>query len=175
MARPPLPVGTYGKIRHQRVPKEGPLLGYRARTQVRDSDGRTRPVERTGRTKATAENRLKEAIRDRIAIDAVSDEITGASKVERLAEKWFAAGGSSTKPWAATTEEQYRRQLDRFILPKLGGLEIRSLTTGRCDNFLAAITKAHGASSAKMTRSVLSAWPALRAGTTPWRTTRFGT
>jgi hypothetical protein len=129
MARPALPVGTYGKIRLQRVPREGPLHGYRARTQVRDSDGRTRPVERSGRTKAAAENRLKEAIRDRIAVDAVSDEITGASKVDRLAEKWFTNGGSGT-PWAATTTEQYRRVLDRNILPRLGALEIRSLTTG---------------------------------------------
>src|SRR5690242_4366243 len=127
MVRPPLPVGTYGKIRLQRVPQEGPLLTYRARTQVRDSDGRVRPVERSGRTKAVAETRLKEAIRDRIAVDAVSDEINGASKVERLAEKWFANGGPSGRPWAATTEEQYRRQLDRNILPRLGGLEIRSL------------------------------------------------
>jgi integrase len=161
MARPALPVGTYGKIRLQRVPREGPLLGYRARTQVRDSDGRTRPVERSGRTKATAENRLKTAIRDRIAVDAVSDEITGASKVDRLAEKWFTNGGSSGTAWAATTTEQYRRVLDRNILPRLGGLEIRSLTTGRCDTFLAAIAKEHGASSAKMTRSVLSGMASL--------------
>lgn len=161
MVRPALPVGTYGKIRLQRVPQQGPLLTYRARTQVRDSDGRVRPVERSGRTKALAETRLKEAIRDRIAVDVVSDEINGALKVERLAERWFGNGGPSGRPWAATTEEQYRRILDRHILPRLGGLEIRSLTTGRCDIFLAAIAKEHGASTAKMTRSVLSGMASL--------------
>src|SRR2546423_873747 len=59
VARPPLPVGTYGKIRFQRTAAG---VGWRARTQVRDWDGRTRPVERTGRTRATAETRLKLAL-----------------------------------------------------------------------------------------------------------------
>jgi hypothetical protein len=40
--------------------------GYRARVLVRDPDGRTRAMGRTGGSKAAAERALKEAFRDRV-------------------------------------------------------------------------------------------------------------
>lgn len=150
MGRPPLVAGTYGKIRFERSTAG---TAWRARTQVRDWDGRTRPVERTGKTKAGAEFRLKLALRDRIRADAVS-EITADTKVGSLAEAWFKRLTGEKK--APTTLEQYRRILDRHVVPNLGNLAVRELTIGRCDRYQQAISEKHGAATAKMTRSVLS-------------------
>jgi len=61
MGRPPLPIGTYGKI--TTVPISGG--GQRARCKFRDYDGQVRLVERTGKTELSAQNALKEALRDR--------------------------------------------------------------------------------------------------------------
>jgi hypothetical protein len=49
MARPPLPIGTYGSIGTERIG-----AGYRAFTRFRDHDGVTRKVERNGATPAAA-------------------------------------------------------------------------------------------------------------------------
>ena len=60
MARPPLPLGTHGRIRIYRTTN-----GYRARTMVRDYDGRTRQLERNDPTKTAAGTAVKIAVRDR--------------------------------------------------------------------------------------------------------------
>ena len=65
MGRPPLPLGTHGAIRCYKVDS-----GYRARTLARDYDGRTRAVERWGKTKGAAERALKLAVRDRTHVQA---------------------------------------------------------------------------------------------------------
>ena len=60
MGRPSLALGTFGALRFYRTDN-----GWRVRTYVRDPDGRTREVERRGRTKNAAEQALKTALRDR--------------------------------------------------------------------------------------------------------------
>ena len=72
MARPPLPIGTYGKIKVIQLDANT----FRARAKYRDYDGYTRPVERVGASRTKAETRLKEALRDRgrTATEGVSDE-----------------------------------------------------------------------------------------------------
>ena len=60
MVRPPLPIGTSGRVRTYRTPS-----GWRARASYRDYDGVTREVEKHGRTKASAERLLATAVRDR--------------------------------------------------------------------------------------------------------------
>jgi integrase len=150
MARPSMPAGTHGNIRFQRAYTGS---GWRARTQVRDWDGHTRPVERTGRTKSAAAERLKVAIRDRVRSDSV-EEITPETKVEIVAEAWFKRLAKEGK--ADTTLEQYRRNLDRHALPALGQLRVRELTISRCDRYLDTVSQKSGPSTAKMCRSVLS-------------------
>lgn len=85
MARPTLPLGTHGRIRVYRL---GPKR-FRARTKVRDHDGRVREVERTGPSASRAENLLKEALRDRKR-STRGGEITGESTVRALGELWLA-------------------------------------------------------------------------------------
>lgn len=74
MGRPPLPVGAHGKIRRY------PLAsgGFRAKVTVRDADGVTPEVERTGRTGASAERASKETWTDRRT--STGGEVTGDTK-----------------------------------------------------------------------------------------------
>jgi hypothetical protein len=55
MARPPLPLDTYGKIKTW---QEGRT--WLARAQFRDFDDTVRPVKRSGKTKAAAIRELKQ-------------------------------------------------------------------------------------------------------------------
>ncbi len=80
MARPPLPIGTHGQIRLYRLGQRR----WRARTKFRDHDGVVREVERTGTSRAAAEQRLKLALRDR-GRTALAGEISGDTKVAALA------------------------------------------------------------------------------------------
>ena len=146
MARPPLPLGTHGRIRIYATP-----TGYRARTMVRDYDGRTRQVERYGPTRAAAEIALKVAVRDRGRIGDYA-EITPDSRVKDIGESWFAA----LQDVAPTTRQAYRDRLDRQVIPGVGDLRIRELTVGTVHRHLREVEARHGYGIAKMTRTVLS-------------------
>lgn len=100
MGRPPLPLGTRGKIRMCRLPHGG----WRAIANYRDYDGITRPVERVGETKAKAVNNLLQALRDR-ARRSSDGEIKAESKVSFAADLWFRTIDESDK--AARTKQEY--------------------------------------------------------------------
>jgi integrase len=146
MGRPPLAIGTAGAIRCYRTD-----TGYRARALTRDYDGRVRAVERRGKTKAAAEAALKLALRDR-ARTAARGHLTADSRVNALADAWY-AGLVDLSP---RTMEAYRDRLDKQILPGLGQLRIRELSTGVIDRHLRLIGVNHGMATARMCRSVLS-------------------
>ena len=148
MARPPLPVGTHGHIRIYPT-----ATGFRATCKVRDYDGIVRTVERSGRTKEQARNRLREAIRDRVRADADSD-IRADTLISELAELWFAE--ISVLDRSPTTLEAYRYHLERSVIPALGGLRIREATVSRADRFVKSVRANHGVSAAKLVRTVLS-------------------
>jgi hypothetical protein len=114
MARPPLPLGTYGRIR---VYRHGD--SWRARTLYRDWDGTTRHVEKYARTQAW----------------------------------WNEIEQGSHSPG---TRRNYRDRLDRQVIPTLGRLRVRELTTGAIDRRLRVVRDKHGAGTAKLTRTVLS-------------------
>jgi len=63
VGRPPLPVGTYGRIAFVELPS-GEI---QARARFRDYDGRTRLVSKVGRSKAAAERALKRQLTGRQA------------------------------------------------------------------------------------------------------------
>jgi integrase len=153
VSRPPLSVGTYGSIS---ITAYG--TGYRARTLYRDYDGVTRRVERHGRTKGAAERALRLALRDRVHVGAEA-EITPDTKIAGLAETWFAE--ISTQDRSPGTLRAYRDRLDRQIIPAFGNLRVRELTTGVVDRHLRAVRDKHGASLAKLCRTVLSGMAGL--------------
>lgn len=153
MGRPPLPVGTMGEIRYHPLPPDK----VRAVANYRDHDGRTRRVERTGRSRSAAAGRLREACRDRGRTDAAV-EITGSTTVAAAAEQWYAeieAGvdGGRLSPGTAAA---YRDRLDNQVVPAIGALRLREVTVGRVDKVLRVTVERHGSAVAKMTRTVLS-------------------
>jgi hypothetical protein len=83
MARPPLPLGTAGKI------KTFPIAGrYRSRVRYRDYDGVARQMEKTAKTRGAAERLIAEAVRDRSRSDSAG-EITPSTKMVTVVEAWW--------------------------------------------------------------------------------------
>ena len=129
MARPPLPLGTWGTVTTERI-RDG---RYRALTRFRDHDGNTRRVTATGSSKATAERALREALARRSA--PAGELITAETRLNELANLWI-AGLVAEERIEHTTINEYRRVLDNFVLPSVGGLKLREATTGRLDRLL---------------------------------------
>jgi integrase len=143
-----MPLGTYGKIRTYRH-----ASGWKARTLYRDWDGKTRHVQKHGRTEAAAERALIEALRDRHRSDTGA-LITPETRVDALAEAWWTE--IEEGPHSPGTLRNYRDRLDRQVIPTLGRLRTRELTPGTVDRHLRAVRERHGAATAKLTRTVLS-------------------
>lgn len=153
MGRPPLPLGTMGEIRCYSVGKGR----FRAVANYRDFDGVTRRVERTGRSKAAARSRLKEACRDRGRTDAYAD-ITPDTTVKAVAELWYreielAVEAGDRSPGTAQT---YRDRLNNQVIPAIGALRLREVTVSRVDGLVKMTRDKHGVGVAKLTRTVLS-------------------
>lgn len=148
MARPELPVGTWGKIRTERL---GPKR-FRARTRFRDYDGKTRDVEATDTTGPAAIRALKVKLRDRSAPS--NDEITRDTRVTKLAELWLEEITDEER-LAPQSIDRYTGVLRTRILTALGDLRIREATAGRIDRFLRNLAKTHAA-TAKTAKVILS-------------------
>jgi integrase len=119
---------------------------------------RNAACQRHAQTKGAAERALRVALRDRVHVGAEA-EITPDTKIAGLAETWFAE--ISTQDRSPGTLRAYRDRLDRQIIPALGNLRVRELTTGVVDRHLRAIRDKHGASLAKLCRTVLSGMAGL--------------
>lgn len=161
MPRQSMSVGDYGRISFSTL-ENGQV---QALCRVRDDDGETRRVKARGSNQARAEAALKAKIKARVKGE--SEDITAETKVRVLAESWF-----NSLDRAPGTQDIYRHTLDRHILPGLGNLVIREVTTGRLDRFLTAVATptprkvqirsvvkevmVGGPTSAKMCRTVLS-------------------
>jgi integrase len=147
--RPPTSVGTWGTIPTKRV-RDG---AHRARTRIRDKDGVTREVTATGTTAAAAERALRRKLLERAA--PTQQAITSDSTVARLAKVWLAYLHDEGRI-ENTTINEYERVLTRVVLPELGGLRLRELTTSRLDVFLIRL-RATSISRQRKTKVVLGA------------------
>ncbi len=151
MARPPLPPGTYGKIKAW---QEGGT--WLARVKFRDFDGIVRLVKRSGKTRAAAERALRAALVDR-QTPVAQAEITAETKVAKVAELWLAeierAVDAGTK--SPGTLDAYRSIYRRHVKPALGSLRVREVDTPAVDRFLMAI-KLKTVSGARTAKIVIS-------------------
>jgi integrase len=152
VARPPTPVGSFGKISRARL-KDGT---WSARTYVRDLDGERRLVSRRGPSGAAAERGLRQALAERTA--PAHGAIGPHTRIRDLAERWFAGVQADVKAGdrSPNTARLYRHYLDRHILPGVGALRLREATVARLDEFVGAIHASSGAAAAKACRSALS-------------------
>jgi integrase len=150
--RQPTPIGTHGKISTSQI---GPKL-WEARTRFRDADGEYRKVKRQGGSATAAENNLKKALSERR--HNAGSTITPSTRVREVGEKWLAhvealvdAGDRSPR-----TLDSYRSAWALHVEPGLGALQLREITTGRCEAWLVALRKKVGPSMCSTARAVLS-------------------
>lgn len=150
--RPPLAVGTYGKVT---VVELGPKL-HEARTRYRDADGVLRRVKRQGPSKTVAEARLKAALLDRQHTSGAT--VTGSTKLGDAGEQWLAlrAAEVAAGDLAPRTLATYQSAWNLHVKPALGALRLREVTTSRCEAWLQELRKHKGASMCKTARAVLS-------------------
>ncbi|WP_018791316.1 tyrosine-type recombinase/integrase [Salinispora arenicola] len=147
MARPPLPVGTWGAIRTEKL---GPNR-HCARARFRDYDGKTRDVEATGTTGPAAIRALKEKLRDRVAPN--DDEITRETHISTLANLWIEEI-TEEEHVSPQTIDRYESVVRTAVVPSLGNLRIREASVGRLDKFLRKVAKDYPA-AAKVAKVVL--------------------
>jgi integrase len=147
--RPPTSLGTWGMIRTKQV-RDG---AYRARTRIRDKDGVTREVTATGTTVAAAERALREKLVDRAT--PTQQGITADTTIAKLAELWLRYLRDEDRI-EATTINEYERVLTKVVIPELGGLRLREVTTSRLDLFLVRL-RATSASRQRKTKVVMGA------------------
>lgn len=149
MARPPLPIGTYGEI--SVTPAPGRRSRFRARVRFRDLDGITRHVERVGSSRAAAVNSLRAALRDRQWTPA-GGEITADSTIGAVAVVWLRELDESDR--AIRTKITYRDVWTRHVEPAVGGLRLRDARVSRIDAVIRQLRERSG--TAKDAKVILS-------------------
>ncbi|MFD7159052.1 tyrosine-type recombinase/integrase [Kribbella sp. NPDC059898] len=159
MARPPLPIGTWGEIATWVVQTDD--NGKPSNTSHKPESATTTAVSGQvsafGRTKTAAERNLMRKLQDRARTNQ-SGVLTTMHKMNDLLDRWeqrfeeMIADGTRSP----TSLDTYRRVLKNHIRPALGELRIGQANTPRIDTVLAKIKKHPGAPTARTCRAVLS-------------------
>jgi integrase len=151
MARQPLPLGSYGKIR---VWQDG--SAWVARAQFRDFDGVVRPVKRRGQSKAAAERALRAALVERQA-PTKEQEVGPESRFSKVAELWLAEVEEAVDAGRRSpgTLNTYGYVYRRHVRPALGALRVREVTVPVVDRVLMTI-KQRSAACARTSKVVIS-------------------
>lgn len=144
--RPPLELETWGKIRRTTVHGQPAAVA-----RYRDSDGRTRLMQRQGKTPADAERRLVAAMRARLS--PASLDLTGRSTVGVACERWLT--GPDVQGFSTGTVRRYEAAVKSLIGDGFDGVRLSEVTVPRVDRFLQSVTKTHGPGAGKTTRTVL--------------------
>src|SRR3954469_8821094 len=152
VGRPPLPLGTYGKILFLAQPSGQ----VKARVKFRDFDGRVRQVGRVALSRAAAERALKADLANRQAVSS-GVALTGATRMTALADAWIEADHG----WSTGTQRTYRSVVNKQVKPAFGQLCIREMTPGVVGRALSAIAKNSGPGAAKTAQACLSGMFAL--------------
>lgn len=146
MARPPLELETWGRIRRTTIDGQATAV-----CRYRDTDGVTRKMQRQGKTHAEAERNLIKSLKTRLAPSG--EDLTANSTVNSAATKWFAE--PERDDLATATRIRYRRVLDTIIGKGFGDVRLVEATVPRVDRFLKRVTQENGPGSAKTTRTLL--------------------
>ncbi|GAA2774223.1 site-specific integrase [Saccharopolyspora taberi] len=162
MARPPLPLGTwgairtYGRIDGQWTPKESIPEGaradsWRAVTNYRGHDGNTRQVERSG----SSETKARRSLREALGKQAGQQATLGAGSRFADAAKLYLEQIQTRR--SGTTYDRYKGRLNKHVLPAIGQLLLRECTVSRLEKFMTDLErKKVAANTRRGIRTVLS-------------------
>jgi integrase len=160
MARPPLPIGTWGEIRtyyrhdgrwrpEKTLPEGLTSKAWKACAQFRDFDGTTRQIERAGTTKAKAIRSLRDDLKDRAGNNALT--LTSSSRVRHAAKLYLEEVRGLR---AGTTYDRYEGRIRNYIQPRMGELLLRECTAGRIKAVLDGIRSDNPTIAAETLRGV---------------------
>ena len=146
MARPPLELETWGKIRRTTIDGKPTAV-----CRYRDSDGVTRPMQRQGRTPAEAERNLIKALKKRLA--PAGDDLTRDSTIRQLAAQWLLV--IQDDDLAIASLRRYTDVTNRIIVGGIGDVRLGELTVPRADRFLGRARASNGDATARTVRTCL--------------------
>ncbi len=150
MARPRLALGTYGAISTRKINK----TTWMSTGRYRDLDGATRKVETRGRTKTEAETAFKERCRERTSFGGPGGALTKSTTLAELGSIWL--DDQELEGHSANTMRVYRIAVENHITVYQGQVMIGELTTNGANRLIRSVQTHHGASSAKLAKTVLS-------------------
>jgi integrase len=156
MARPPLVHETWGTVKATMI-AQGRWV---AKARYRDVDGRTRLIERAGRTKQKAEDAIRSALRDRLK-PITEQELGPDTRLADLARVWWDEYSQASR--SNGTLRRYKTVLDRYVIAQLGGWMIREVSVSKLDRFIKQTTKLNGYSNASIASVLLSGMFAMAA------------
>jgi hypothetical protein len=116
MGRPPLSVGTYGRLDFHYAASGR----VRARARFRDFDGVLRPVTRWGSSEVEAGARLLATLRKRAFFP--EGEIAAGTRLAAASRVWLAEVDQSDL--AAGTKQLYRTAARIYLIPTLGQVRL---------------------------------------------------
>jgi hypothetical protein len=148
MGRPPLPIGTHGRIDFHNA-GSGRI---RARARIRDIDGVLRPVTRWGSTEGEAQALLGAALRRRACCG--DREVTGETRLAAAVQTWLVEIDQSDL--AVSTRQLYRAASRLYLTPTLGPMRLAELSVSIIEAVLMTIRTNRGPQSARAARRALS-------------------
>lgn len=147
---------------------------YRARARFRGFDGVRRDVERVARTEWAARSELNTALveRARRGLGSLGGNDTFAAAAALWLERMERLARLGQR--SPATVETYTRQLNGHVIPALGALRLRELTTPLVDRFVTDVHEEVGAATGRTCRSIVSGVMSLavRHGAVPANPTR---
>lgn len=147
MPRPPLPRNNHGTIRC--YPNGN---SFRAVTNFRNSNGVTKPIERSGPTEAKAKANLRRALRDR---QEKRTTLTSTSRFRDVALAWLEDVANDPEV-ADSSVVTYRRTLKNQVLDRIGGLRLPELSVPTLEEFFAELRdEGHTANYRRSIRTVV--------------------
>ena len=133
MPRERLPIGELGEINTTKQTNGS----WQANARIRDTDGATRRIYATDKTKARAITKLKAKAKTRVTPTRTG--ISAQSTIEQVAAMWLETlPGKGLKPSTYRTYEQATRL---HIVPLIGQLTIGEATASRLNTFLQDVAK----------------------------------
>jgi integrase len=146
MARPPMPVGTFGMIGCVQLPTGR----WRAKVKFREYSGQIKVVSRVGASRSTAERALRAHLREL----TVADHTGPDTRLTAFAGLWLATVQESAL--STGTKQTYEQALRTYVLPALGALQLREIGVPAIDRAIGAIGRRSGPGAARSAKKVLS-------------------